>query len=104
MSGLTPAKWSKTLFKATSMCPKKNHMSLYDLQVERGTVFGKWYGDNDAEDGSGSLLDVLPTRKAADGNSTAMLSSFRPALPLSEDCAFMYSYASGYLHSRNYEH
>ena len=65
-------------------------MSLYDLQVEKGTPFGKWYGDTE----DNGVLDIPRN------NSTTS----HPALPSAEDSAFVYSYASGYLRSRKYEH
>ena len=90
--GLSLAGWSKTLYKAVSLNPKPNHMSVYDLQVEKATTFGKWYSIDDDEEGSTQQQDML--------NST----SHHPSLPTPDDCAFMYSYASGYLRSRGYEH
>jgi len=94
--GLSLAGWSETLYKAVSLNPKANHMSVYDLQVEKATTFGKWYSssiDTDDEEGSTQpQQDML--------NST----SHHPSLPTPDDCAFMYSYASGYLRSRGYEH
>ena len=67
-------------------------MSLYDLQVEKGTAFGKWYGDSEDDEASNRLRQQSKS------------SSSQPALPSIEDCAFMYSYASGYLRSKGYEH
>ena len=87
--GLTLAGWSETLHHATRLRPRPLHMSVYDLQVEQGTTFGKWYGDTE----SGKAFDAPRSDSAP-----------RPALPTAEDSAFMYSYASGYLHSRNYSH
>jgi len=92
--GLSLAGWSKTLHKAVSLYPKPNHMSVYDLQVEKATTFGKWYSIDEDEE--------RPTQQQQHDiqNST----SFHPSLPTPDDCAFMYSYASGYLRSRGYEH
>jgi len=39
--GLTVSLWSETLEKAAT-CGAK-HISVYDLQVEEGTAFGRWY-------------------------------------------------------------
>lgn len=97
--GLTTAGWAETLGEASRLRPRPSHMSLYDLQVEGGTAFGKWYGvddDDDAVDGAAVA--------AAPGGSSSSSAQPRPALPSAEDCAFMYSYASGYLRSKNYEH
>mmetsp|Transcript_14572 Transcript_14572/g.31685 ORF Transcript_14572/g.31685 Transcript_14572/m.31685 type:complete len:530 (+) Transcript_14572:22-1611(+) len=88
--GLTLAGWTETLHKAVRLDPQPMHMSLYDLQVEKGTTFGKWYGD--AEE---NAVPDIPVHN----NSTS-----RPDLPSAEDSAFMYCYASGYLRSKNYEH
>ena len=91
--GLTLAGWSETLYNAARLDPRPLHMSLYDLQVEKGTTFGKWYGDTVDEEDS----DIFKRMPVDDSSS-------HPALPSAEDCAFMYSYASGYLRSKNYEH
>ncbi|KAL7531487.1 hypothetical protein ACHAXR_004071 [Thalassiosira sp. AJA248-18] len=93
--GLTLAGWTETLNKAVQLHPRPLHMSLYDLQVEKGTTFGKWYGDVAEDNNDDVALDGLHN------NSSAHL---LPALPSAEDCAFMYSYASGYLRSKSYEH
>lgn len=91
--GLTLAGWTETLYEAVRLQPRPLHISLYDLQVEKGTAFGKWYKDGREEDES------MVTRRGATTNSKE-----RPFLPSSEDCAFMYRYASGYLRSKKYEH
>lgn len=90
--GLTLAGWADTLYKAVRLRPRPKHMSLYDLQLEKGTSFGKWY--KNAADGVDDAHDVVIIENC----------SAHPALPSAEDCAFMYSYASGYLRSKNYEH
>ena len=89
MPGLTLAGWTETLYKAARLHPRPMHMSLYDLQVEKGTTFGKWYGDTE----DNVVLDIPRNNSPS-----------HPALPSAEDSAFMYSYASGYLRSKNYEH
>ena len=91
--GLSLAGWSETLNKAVSLYPKPNHMSVYDLQVEKATTFGKWYYDSNEEGGS--------TQSQQDMHNSTI---HHPSLPTSDECAFMYSYASGYLRSRGYEH
>jgi len=75
--GLTCAQWASTLEKAANLYP--THMSVYDLQLEKGTTFDRWYS--------------LETTTTTTANR-----------PTQEDCAFMYKYASGYLRSRGYEH
>ncbi len=92
--GLTLAGWTETLYEAVRLDPRPRHISLYDLQVEKGTAFGRWYANEDAEDRSQTFAGV-------DNPGT---NTRRPSLPSSEDCAFMYRYASGYLRSKNYEH
>lgn len=87
--GLTLAGWAAALQKAGRLRPGPSHMSLYDLQVEEGTAFGRWYGDAaDAEEGANASQSPRS----------------RPALPSAADRAFMYSYASGYLRARGHEH
>jgi len=39
--GLTCAQWASTLEKAANLYPI--HMSVYDLQLEKGTTFDRWY-------------------------------------------------------------
>jgi oxygen-independent coproporphyrinogen-3 oxidase len=98
--GQTLAGWAETLREASCVLrPKPAHMSLYDLQVEEGTAFGRWY--RDAVVGGGD-------RRVFGGGEGAVAprppSLSRPPLPSSEDTAFMYAYASGYLRCRGYEH
>ncbi|CAJ1930314.1 unnamed protein product [Cylindrotheca closterium] len=88
--GLTLAKWAETLqITTTQLSPQPSHMSVYDLQIEQGTVFSSWYQEQDA---------VTGTRTSA--------SSFNRTLPLptEDECAFMYKYTAGYLRSKQYEH
>eukprot|EP00980_Cylindrotheca_fusiformis_P003146 scaffold721_cov131-Cylindrotheca_fusiformis.AAC.36 len=87
--GLTLAKWVETLQQATALEPKPSHMSIYDLQIEQGTVFSSWYGYDRNSNKNSGLGDVSRTKLA---------------LPSEDDCAFMYKYTSGYLRSKHYEH
>jgi coproporphyrinogen III oxidase-like Fe-S oxidoreductase len=87
--GLSPAQWTETLHTAVHLQPKPSHLSVYDLQIEGGTVFGTWY-DSDRESTFHQTRGELP--------ATAL------ALPSEEECAFMYKYAAGYLRSKGYEH
>lgn len=41
LPGLDAAGWERTLHEAIAFAPP--HVSVYDLQVEQGTAFGKWY-------------------------------------------------------------
>jgi oxygen-independent coproporphyrinogen-3 oxidase len=96
--GLTLAKWADTLQQVSSgngifaATGPPQHVSIYDLQIEAGTVFQKWYGRNQDDD-SRSSSTVVPA-----SNNTFL------RLPTEEDCAFMYKYASGYLRAKGYEH
>ena len=92
--GLTLAGWTETLYKTVRLHPRPLHVSLYDLQVEMGTAFWKWYdGGNLSED------DNSISAPRAD-----IAAAVRPELPTSEECAWMYRYASGYLRSNGFEH
>ena len=110
LPGLSLAKWAETLETAMNLHPRPDHLSLYDLQVEEGTVFGKWYGterDGDGEDdieqeSFGNALAQTrspPTINAESGKTKEL-----PFLPSADDCAYMYRYASGYLRAKGYEH
>ena len=83
LPGVSLAKWVETLEQATQLCPKPTHLSLYDLQVEAGTVFDKWYSDEQQQASSSLPAKFLPTP---------------------DDCAFMYKYSSGYLKAFGYHH
>ena len=94
--GLTVDGWKDTLRKAVSLHPQPMHISVYDLQVEKGTAFGRWYVDEtiDENEEEASQLKRMP-------NTT---STPHPSLPSIDDCASMYREASTYLRSNNYEH
>jgi oxygen-independent coproporphyrinogen-3 oxidase len=80
LPGVSLVDWAETLEK-TIQDLKPVHLSIYDLQIEEGTVFGKWYSSDEAS-----------------------LSFNKPQLPSADDCAYMYKYASGYLRHLGYEH
>ncbi len=82
--GLTLAQWVTTVEEAANLYP--NHMSVYDLQLEKGTIFDKWYNNNN------------------NNNINSINSHNNKIFPTAEDSAFMYKYTSGYLRSRGYEH
>ncbi|GKY97349.1 hypothetical protein MPSEU_000693300 [Mayamaea pseudoterrestris] len=94
LPGLSLAQWTHTLETAVSLHPRPKHLSVYDLQIERGTVFGNWYKNGDDDTGQ------TPTRLHSDLPSSRR----QLALPTDADAAFMYRYASGYLAARGYEH
>ena len=107
LPGLSLAKWAETLETAMNLNPRPDHLSLYDLQVEEGTVFGQWYGsERDEEDGEERKNNVFtqtrspPTINVETGSEVKAL----PSLPSAVDCAYMYRYASGYLRAKGYEH
>eukprot|EP01041_Mallomonas_annulata_P006984 gene6984-14198_t len=72
LPNLTKSKWKETIEIAASMEP--NHISVYDLQVEDGTAFGRWYTPG-----------IFP-------------------LPTDEDSAEMYRIASSNLKKFGYDH
>ena len=41
LPGLTRDAWRASLAEAVAFSP--DHVSVYDLQIEEGTPFGKWY-------------------------------------------------------------
>lgn len=99
LPGVALAQWVETLETATSLYPKPRHLSLYDLQVESGTVFGKWYNNDDEEDSDGATSG---TRILDQTRGSAPVTV--PRLPSPKDCAFAYKYASAYLQAKGYEH
>lgn len=162
--GLTPAKWVETLQEATagvqpkedmadrlsvdsslattikrrslllSSLPPPTHISVYDMQIEEGTVFGKWaakaeeeaaakkmkgepspttYEDED-EDPSRQFTVALPHDESGEtsgklpreSNPKQIIKQEQRLLrlPSEGECAFMYKYAAGYLRAKNYEH
>jgi oxygen-independent coproporphyrinogen-3 oxidase len=93
LPGVSLAKWVETLEMATSLSP--SHLSIYDLQVESGTVFGKWYDGQD---------DVDDSQSAARGRIRDSVPVTVSPLPSMDECAFCYKYASRYLRAKGYEH
>ena len=45
--------WEATLRTAIALEP--SHLSVYDLQVEDGTAFGRWFDDDEREDPANPL-------------------------------------------------
>ncbi|KAL7430192.1 hypothetical protein ACHAXM_002047 [Skeletonema potamos] len=99
--GLTLAGWTEALYKAVNLRPKPKHISVYDLQVESGTTFGKWYADMEEKEDDEEEANVMARMPLIPPSL-----SLHPSLPSADDCAFMYRYASGYLRdsNNNYEH
>jgi coproporphyrinogen III oxidase-like Fe-S oxidoreductase len=97
--GLSLAGWIETLQMATNLHPQPSHMSLYDLTIESGTVFGNWYDDKTKGTSSLSLFRSTKGDAPTNGNIT-----LRAPLPSEEESAFQYSFAAGYLRSKGYDH
>jgi coproporphyrinogen III oxidase-like Fe-S oxidoreductase len=98
--GLTIPKWMDTLeMVTTTLHPPPKHFSIYDLQLEPNTVFGRRYETqtDDDDDDSERSSSYLPGASATSPTSNV-------PLPSLQDAAFMYKYASGYLRSKSYEH
>eukprot|EP00536_Pseudo-nitzschia_multiseries_P001922 jgi/Psemu1/294614/fgenesh1_pm.25_\ len=109
--GLTPAKWAETLEEATA-----GHISVYDMQIEDGTVFGKLAArakqearvdptpeldnhDDNYDDASRQFTVEIPVEGPRQGRRQRILK-----LPTEDECGFMYKYAAGYLRAKSYEH
>ncbi len=87
LPGVSLSAWADTLEMAVYTL-KPSHISIYDLQIEKGTVFGRWYDD-----------DASIVTLASPSTTTGRL-----FLPSPDDCAYMYRYASGYLRNEGFEH
>lgn len=85
LPGVSLSDWREAVRTAVALNPKPSHLSIYDLQVEQGTVFGRWYNDDH------------------DKLTTNTLSS-QPQLPSAEQSSEMYKFASRYLREQGYEH
>ena len=95
LPGVSLADWCTTLATAARMEPA--HISVYDLTIEAGTVFGKWYNTLDE-----SYNDPKSPKMSSSSSSSATIPA-RP-LPSPEESAFQYQYASGYLRAAGYDH
>jgi len=109
LPGVSLAQWVETLEFAVDVI-NPEHMSIYDLQVEEGTKFGKWYDnvdDEDEDDDCGTMdstYDVKAPASIEKSINSLNKGGFIQPLPRASDCAFMYRYADGYLKSKGYEH
>jgi oxygen-independent coproporphyrinogen-3 oxidase len=110
--GLTLTKWMETLDMVTNtLHPPPKHLSVYDLQIESNTVFGRRYKNHrDAEDNDDDD-DTEKSRRYSEETSSYLTGLIPTTIPVSnlplpsqQDSAFMYQYASGYLRSKSYEH
>ena len=123
LPGLTLDLWSETLRMALALDPAPNHLSVYDLQIEQGTTFGKWYpnnhdddDDDDDENGNGNgneqdedehsqeFKSVTDMTAAVASVLVPSASNVHLPLPSAGDCATMYKYASEYLRCNGFEH
>jgi len=110
LPGLDCAGWIETLQKSLELRPKPKHLSLYDLQIETGTVFGSWYENEDDSDqnevDNTSKIEAAKRKQKRKISNMPSIMSNNGILPLpsADDCAFMYKFASGYLRSKGYEH
>ncbi|KAI2503247.1 elongator protein 3 [Fragilaria crotonensis] len=87
LPGVSLSAWANALEMAVYDL-KPSHISIYDLQIEKGTVFGRWYDDE-----ASIVKSTSPPRTKG-----------RSFLPSPDDCAYMYRYASGYLRNEGFEH
>ena len=100
--GLTEAKWIDTLQQATTgLFASASHLSIYDLQVEEGTVFGRWYSKD------GGTIDATTTTTTKMTTTTRSGTSRHPlalSLPSEDSVARMYKFTAGYLRAKGFEH
>jgi coproporphyrinogen III oxidase-like Fe-S oxidoreductase len=93
--GLTEAKWVDTLQQATTgLFASASHLSIYDLQVEEGTVFGRWYTKEGGKSDATATTSTSGTRR----NRSTM------SLPSEDSVARMYKFTAGYLRAKGFEH
>ena len=95
LPGLNLQLWNITLLEALSLNPPPNHVSIYDLQIEEGTAFGKWYGLSDEDE-----REKRP-------NIGAQKYEFKEGLlplPSPDECAEMYRSASEIMRCNGFEH
>ena len=108
LPGLDCAMWIETLQKAMELKPQPKHLSIYDLQIESGTVFGSWYEDDILDDDDDYEKERKQKQKSKQSVSSLIsaptTNTQQLPLPSPDDCAFMYQFASGYLRSKGFEH
>jgi coproporphyrinogen III oxidase-like Fe-S oxidoreductase len=111
LPGVSIADWADVL-ERTVHHYKPSHISIYDLQIEKNTVFGKWYSQEDEDAttipyNTQSSLSLIKDQISSNGSHPQQQQQFnvsRYRLPSPDDSAYMYRYASGYLRSEGYEH
>lgn len=108
LPGLTLDLWKETIQTALSLAPPPNHLSVYDLQIEEGTLFRKLYRDvDDHDDEDEDDEDRLGTVRESGANANVNVPTNGHGvlpLPSPEDCASMYKHASDFLRSNGFEH
>jgi len=107
LPGLTLDLWNATIQTALSLKPAPNHLSVYDLQIEEGTNFGKLYTEREDDEEDMEDDGTHEFRTVSDMTSTSShvgITGGLLPLPSSEECASMYKHASEYLRSNGFEH
>lgn len=96
LPGLNLKLWNMTLLEALSLNPPPNHVSIYDLQIEEGTAFGKWYGLSDEDE-----REKRPNigKQKYENVKKGLL-----PLPSPDECAEMYRSASEIMRCNSFEH
>lgn len=89
LPGQCIASWRETLEAAVAAEP--NHVSVYDLQIQKDTAFAAWYGAQ-----RGVLFAEEQTVPAAPNH--------RPQLPTEEETAELYVQTSTFLRAAGYDH
>lgn len=89
LPGQCLASWRKTL--ETAVAAEPNHVSVYDLQIQKDTAFAMWYGAH-----RGVLF--------ADDAAVPPANNHRPQLPSEEETAELYVQTSNFLRAAGYDH
>lgn len=98
LPGLDIESWEATVRTALALKPCPNHFSVYDLQIEEGTVFGRMYSDGHEDDHTNQFPNKI---FFSDG---PMKREKNMPLPSADECAAMYRAASEILQEHGFEH
>jgi len=105
LPGLTLDRWEETLKSALALKPAPNHLSIYDLQIEEGTTFGKWYADYDQDNEEDADADNSRFESTKDMTKGDMaVGSNHLPLPSAANGADMYKRASEFMREKGFEH